>query len=940
MNIITITPKKNIFEEIIPLLENNELDYSSNLVVFPGKRPSHFLRAEISKRIKKSFIPPLTFSMDEFIDFIFEKMDSKRKIDLIDAISVLYEIQRTSPKPVGKDNFISPDSFFPIGLKIFNDLEELFIEEINIQQLRDFDSFISENMQSTKENLQSLSYFYEEFYKKIDNLRYSTRSSRYRSVSENISETFLNNFKKIIFAGFFALTRSERRIFKKLLSFKNTVFIFQEGEGLKEKIKELDLDVIIEEHKDINPDIHFYSAPDTHGQVYALNYIIENKPVTDITNIRTVIVLPSSETLFPLLRQGPNVLDEYKYNISLGYPLYRTPLYGFLNNLMELISSMDNDLIYIPHYMSFMLHPYTKNIYFKGIAEITRIILHSLEERFTKKRTRTFLSLHDIEGEVSHIMDKISGHDREINIEEIKTHLRTIHQNTIEKFIFFENMKDFAKKCREVIEFIYNSSTAKLHPLFHPFAEAFIKQIDILGKSEMKNIYFEKTVTYFTFFRKYIMNFRAPFEGTPLRGLQILGFLETRNIKFDYVFFLDANEGIIPDTKKEDSLLPLKVRERLGIPTYMDRDKIMAYYFDVLLKGAKEVHLFFIENDKKERSRFVERLLWEKQKKDNIIETEKYIRQLQYKINLITKKPEPIEKTKMILKFLKDFTYSPTTLDDYLKCQLKFYYNYVLSLDKKEEITGEIEKVDIGKIVHTILHFYFSKRKNRILKEEDINTIEMENLVNNIFEKEYSNNITGATYLLRNQVRKRLKELLVSYYADLIKKEKVSIIDVEKELIIKINGFNLKGRIDSIEKRNNKIFILDYKTPSNANRLKIKMDKLDLTKRDTWSNAIGSLQIPIYLLLFSERAKTSPKNLRGVYLLIGRTKIDGDIEISPFREEEIDKATNIVREVTLRLLQEIVDPSIHFEPPKDIKAICPSCNYSYICGTQWVGRSY
>ncbi len=940
MNIITITPEKSIFDEIIALLESNGVDYSSNLVVFPGKRPSHFLRVEISKKVKKSFVPPLTLSMDEFIDFIFEKMYSKRKIELIDAISILYKIQSTSPAPIGKDNFMSPDGFFLLGLQIFNDLEELYIEQINIHQLKDFDSFISDNIPLSKKNLQSISYFYEKFYKEVDYLGYSTRSSRYKSVSENISETFLNNFKKIIFAGFFALTHSERRIFKKLLSLKNSFFIFQEGKGLKEKIKDLDPSVIIEEPKNINPDIHFYSVPDTHGEVYALNSILENKPVKDITNIKTVIVLPSSETLFPLLRQGLNDLNENEYNISLGYPLYRTPLYGFLNNLMELINSMNNNLIYIPHYMRFVLHPYTKNIYFKGIAEITRIIFHSLEEIFTEQRTRTFLSLYDIEREASHIVDKISGDDKEINIEEIEAHIRNIHQNTIEKFISFHDIKDFAKKCREVIEFIYNSSTAKLHPLFHPFTEAFIIQLDKLGNSLMNNISFEKTSTYFTFFRKYIMNCRAPFEGTPLRGLQILGFLETRNIKFDQVFFLDANEGIIPDTKKEDSLLPFRVKKMLGIPTYLDRDKITAYYFDVLLKGAKEVHIFFIENDKKERSRFVERLLWEKQKRDNIIETEKYIRALQYKISLTTKKPEPIEKTKRILDFLKNFTYSSTTLDDYLRCQLKFYYSYVLGLDKKGEMTEDIEKVDIGKIVHNILNSYFSKRRNRTLKEEDIDIAEMENLVNNIFEKEYGNIVTGSTYLLRNQIKRRLKELLTSYYAYLIKEKKISIIDIEKELVMKINGFNLKGRIDCVEKRDNKIFIVDYKTSSNANRLKIKMDKLDPAKRETWDSAIGSLQLPIYIMLFSKKAKTSIKNLRGIYLLIGRAKIDGDIEFSPFGEEEMEKAINILRKITLILLKEIVDPSIHFTFPKDIKATCPSCNYSYICGTRWVGKHH
>ncbi len=96
--------------------------------------------------------------------------------------------------------------------------------------------------------------------------------------------------------------------------------------------------------------------------------------------------------------------------------------------------------------MRFVLHPYTKNIYFKGIAEITRIIFHSLEERFTEQRTRTFLSLYDIEGEASHIVDKISGHDKEINIEEIKAHIRNIPSKYNRKVYFIPEYKRFCKK--------------------------------------------------------------------------------------------------------------------------------------------------------------------------------------------------------------------------------------------------------------------------------------------------------------------------------------------------------------------------------------------------------------------------------------------------------------------------------------------------------------
>lgn len=936
MNISIIPPDKSIFEEIIPLLENDSLDYSSNLVVFPGKRPSHFLRKEISKHTNKSFIPPLILSMDEFIDYIFEKANPERKIDILDAVSILYEIHKSSPLSIGKGHFESPDTFFPLGIKIFNDLEELHIEQINFQLLKEVESFINDEALLTKENLQSLSFFYAEFYKKLTTLGFSTRSSRYIKVSEDINSSYLKNFKKVIFAGFYALTNSEKTIFKKLAALENTFFLFHEAPGVKEKIKELDPNITLNpiNHEYIEPKIYFYSSPDTHGEVYALKSVLKDKKIDDIVNTKTVIVLPSSDTLFPLLRQCLNTFNEDEYNISIGYPLYRTPLYSFLNNLMETITSMDDNLIYIPHYMRFMLHPYTKNIYFNNSPETTRIIIHTLEENFSKKRTRTFLTLSEIEEEISKILDITSQFSLKPDKDTLKEHFKNIHQNTIKRFLSFKNIKDFATKCKELIEYIYSNSTAKFHPLFQPFAEAFINHMDLLEKSLLSNISFEKTPTYFTFFRKYIMNCRAPFEGTPLRGLQVLGFLETRNIKFDRVFFLDVNEEIIPDTKKEDSLLPSKVKQQLGLPTYMDRDNIIAYYFDILIKGAKEVHLFFVENDRKEKSRFVEKLIWEIQKRDNKLETERYIKPVQYKISLSTRIPEPIEKTEEIIKYLKNFIYSPTVLDDYLKCQIKFYYNYVLKLEKREEITGEIEKVDIGKIVHSALSSYFSSRLHRVLEDKDINTDEMEKILNNLFKQEYGENISGAVYLLKNQIIKRMKEILLKYYKPYIKEEKMKILSIEKELKMKFDGFYLKGRIDCIEQRNSEIRIIDYKISSSGNKLKINSDKLDINKRETWEDAIGSIQMPIYMTLFLN-SNPKIKNIKGIYLLLGKSKIDKDIEFSPFDISKTSEFLNKIQEIVSRLLKEIVSQKIPFSPTNDLKSTCPMCNYKYICGTQW-----
>jgi CRISPR/Cas system-associated exonuclease Cas4 (RecB family) len=975
LNTLIIQPYKSLIDEIIPHLKSEGKDYSSNLIVFPGKRPSHFLRKAIAREIKGSFIPPVIFSMDEFVDHMYENMQSERKLETIDAVAILYDIQKKSLQPFGGENFLSPDTFFPIGLKIYRDIEELYIEGIKPVMVKQIEPYTSEAIpEYSASRLRSLSFFYEEFYKTLEEKGLSTRSLRYKHVSEKIEETGLDRYEQIIFAGFFALTKCENTLFRKLLRKENTLFIFQEGPGLNEKLSDLGLNTELLQNtdegyqvrhsappqaddaesmssdplnscfhrndnftRDSSPEIHFYSSPDTHGQVYALSRVIEE--IQESPDEKTAIVLPSSETLFPLLRQALSTLNEDSYNVSLGYPLHRTPIFGFLNNLMELISSIDDDRLYIPDYLKFVLHPYTKNIYYNGNAEITRIMFHAIEERLTQYRTKTFCSLSEIEEDaklLGHIMEKMPEDEKGISRSNIKEHLRNIHRNTIEKFLSFTNLKDFAEKCTELLTYIFKNSTGRLHPLFYPFSESFLKAMDVITRSLMNDFAFEAISSYFIFFRKYIMTGYTPFEGTPLRGLQILGFLETRNIRFDRVFILDSNEEVLPDTRKDDTILPFKAREILGLPTYIDRDNLAAYYFETLLKGAREAHLFFIENNKKDRSRFIEKILWEKQKKDNTTDTKKYIQHVQYKVKLDNPASDSIIKTDSVLKFLRDFEYSATALDTYLDCQLQFYYTYVLGLNKKEEISSEIERADIGKFVHKILAEYFSKRKNRQLKQKDFRKEDLISLINRLFKEEYGARPIGAVYLLKNQIKNHLRDLFEKYYMPLIKEQRITILDSEKDIRISSDGFKLKGRIDSIEKRDGKLFIIDYKTGSNRGRLKIHLDKLDADNRESYDKAIGSLQLPFYLLLYSSITRTDVKDLSGVFLLLGQTIINKDIELCLFENGDEEHVFATLKAVIFRLLREIVDPVYPFKPTSDKKATCPNCNFNYICGTQWI----
>lgn len=942
MNTVVIQPEQSLIDEIIPRLQHAGRDYSLNHVIFPGKRPSHFLRKALAGKVGGSFIPPAIFSMDEFIDFSYEgiRHENGRKLETIDAVALLYDIHLKAKKQLGGISFMTPDSFFSIGIKIYRDIEELLIEGINPHLVRDIEPLTQEAIpEQTLQRLQSLSFFYEEFYRTVKRMSFSTRALRYCIVSEKIEDTDIKQSGQVIFAGFYALTTSEKTLFKKLIPLDNTLFIFQNGTGMKESLAGLGMNIESEESERPGPEVSFYVSPDSHGQVFGLSRLLASGQRANVqADEKTVIVLPSSETLFPLMRQGLSVIDEDSYNVSLGYPLQRTPVFGFINSLMELITSMDGERVYVPDYLKFALHPYTKNIYLKGAAETTRIMFHTLEEELLKNRTKTFVSLQDIEKNsrlFSDIMKKLSKEEG-VKTEQLAEHLKSIHRNTIEAFMSFETVGDFAAKCIGLMTYIYNNSTARLHPFFHPFSESFINCLDTLKRSLMKDITFAERTSYFIFLRKYIMTCHTPFEGTPLKGLQVLGFLETRNIKFNRVFILDANEEVLPDTRKEDTLLPFRAREILGLPTYIDKDRLSAYYFETLLKGAGEVHLFSQENATAERSRFVERLLWERQKKDKSTDTKKYLKAIQYKVRLENSSPEEVTKTDEVVGFLREFSSSATALDRYLKCPLMFYYAYVLNLGEKDEISGDIEKADTGKFVHKVLAEYFSKRKGRPLEEADISLKEMELSIEKLFAEDYGANPSGPAYLLKQQIKKHLKDFLKHYYIPAIREKTTSIVETEFKLEKTVNSFKLKGRLDSIVKRGEETFILDYKTGANQKYLKINTDKLVLEDRTSWNEAIGSLQLPFYLLIYTEGSGVAIKALNASFLMLGQTFINREIEMPLFEGPDKEAVYALLKTVILRLLNEIIDPAVPFRPAANKKKTCPGCNFQYLCGTQWL----
>ena len=929
MSFKILSPAEDLPVWLSQRLFRTENDFSRNLILFPGKRPAHFLRRALAVTGGTSLIPPVIWSMDQFIDLSYEKTLGFSSPDLkpLDALACLFEIHQGVLNQDGQKQ-MTLEEFFPIGVEYYRALEELYVEKITPQKVREIDLLAEEKLPpQAVARMAELSRYYREFYRLIEREGYSTRSVRYRKVSEGLEARHLALYDQIFVAGFFGLTNAEQSLFAKMAAWPNTQFVFQEGPGIREKASAFGFDVAREPVKTGPPgNFSMTRSPDVHGELFgASSVLFDKKSGESLPDQKTVLVLPSSGTLIPALSHLLSRMKPDQYNISLGYPLRRTPLFEFFSRLIGLLSSREGESVDLSDYLDFMLHPYMKSIQVKEGPEKTFSLIHSLEEYLSGKNARRFMTLFEIESnpDFVRIVTANGGSAADLGL---------LHRNTIETLMSLESLGDFCLKAMEVLIFISQESSVNIHPLFGPSLEAFLTHLEEMASSRLNQFHSEDPTEYFQVLNHSIQPLRVPFEGTPLKGLQTLGFLETRNLRFDRVIILDVNEEVLPEAFGIEIILPPKVRKILGLPSHEERENLSAYYFDTLIRGAKEVHFFYVENNRMEKSRFLERILWEQQKRDHIEEASSLIQSISYTVNLRSARPQEVEKSENTLHFLKGFRFSAASLQTYLFCPLKFYFHYPLHLSPKKEAPTEHEREEIGTLVHEILHDYFREKQGRPLTPADLSAEEMEQQVYRKFESEYGKELSGHTFLMRGQVTGHLIDYLAHVELPKVKAGRVEIIGLEQKVMIERRGFTLSGKIDRTESRNGQIVVLDYKTGSNPQNYAIRFDRLVPEERESYRRAIKSLQLPFYHYLYSEAEGVSPAEMESSYLFLGKKKLDKSAEVSLFPDGSKKLASfEALTQVIFNLLNEICDPSVPFFAETDEGRACQTCEYQPIC---------
>jgi hypothetical protein len=725
---LVLPPTADLIEAVAAhLVPDGDRDFRRCRVVFPGRRPAHFLRAALARRVGGSFLPPVVQNIDELAHGISgrHRTPTIRTIDQLDAVAILFDIHRSMTERIGGDHFIELERFLPLGLRLFSELEELSLSMAPPALVREKTSFVATG------ELHLIAEIAERFAEELGRRQLTTRAREYVLAASEFEPADVGDDRQIVLAGFFGLTPAEQMLLRKIARVDGAAFFFTEGPRLKERLEQLGMEWEGEEQKGevgggkpemgdkgdrAGPMIRLTESPDAHGQVFAVAADLRGRLASkDLPGEKEVIVVADPGSLFPLLHQALHQLPEEGYNISLGYPLERTPLAGLFHRLHEVAATERHGRLSVEAYLRVLLHPYVKGFRLGMRTDASRVLIHAIEGRLAEMKGRAAVTLEEVESNGELITGALFRlpEDAGITADALGRHLKELHDLFFRSWRGRRTVGAFAASVAELVQTLHDRTTASQHSHFRRFAETFERACRDLERSLLTGRSFPTDDLYFALLGRVLATSSVPFPGSPLHGLQVLGLLETRSLRFDSVTILDANDDVIPGRGGADALLPQKVRSALGMDTPQVREEIVEYYLTALMKGARSVRLFAVTGGGKERSRIVERLIWDAQRRSGSLERGIETDAVRYRIALDQRRPTPVAKSQAIVDAIRRHPFSATSLDAYLACPLKFYYGQVLRLREREEAGEELEASQLGLFVHRVLQLFFQEWKRR-----------------------------------------------------------------------------------------------------------------------------------------------------------------------------------------------------------------------------------
>jgi len=938
---VTYGLNEDFIGRLVDYIDENYLkegvDLSRIAFIFEGRRPALFLKKRLSKKAKRGFFPPRTFSIDEFVKYTLSKKTPFSRMPAMESCYAIYTLAgKIAPDIVkGREKF---SEFLPWAREIARFIDSLDAEDIPSDALKDVQASASigyeipANINASLSNIIALREAYHGLLARKNSF---SKGYAYLLASRAAGEVDFDEFDKIFFCGFFYMQKTERQMAKHLFDTGKADFFFQGSEDkwpvLKNAAKDFSCSIRPdgESPRASDQTLRLYSAFDGHSEVCVVREILKKTKRLD----STVIVLPDSGNMIPLVSEIASSWSDF--NVSLGYPLRRSSLYSLFEFIVQAQKTRKDKEYYAKDYIACLSQPLVKNLKILKDYRATRVLVHKAEELIlgiedTPLSGRLFIKLKDIEGEpiLFELASKtLRRMDIEVKPSELKKVLKELHSALFSPWEKLTDFRDFAEALGELLDTLVNKSFMRDYGLNLKIAEKMYAVRDELQSAPFSKEEFSGE-DIFKMFQNMVESEVAPFIGSPLKGLQVLGPFETRSLNFENVIIMDANESMLPRLRVKEPLIPHDISLSLGLKIVENEEEIQRYQFKRLIAAADNVHLVYQENPVREKSRFVEEIIWELQKKKKTLDAIS-IPQANFSVNVLPSRTE-MKKTEAMIDVLRDFKYSASSVDTYVNCPLQFYYKYVLGLEEKEEFPEDPEGREIGTFIHDLLKDTFRPFIN---KKPEISSGFRERFFKEFrkrFREGFGKRMRSDSFLLEDVMRFRLERFLDAE-SESEERDVKEILSLEEpsEAKVELSGdrFNFKYIVDRIDRlRDDSILILDYKT--GADTLKPQkteaLERMEL-KRESIRDRIKSFQLPLYSYFEKKKFKNESmnaalynlRNLKLTYLNDDRT--------------DLDRTMGICMNALDYILHEVLDPNVPFVADREKERACRYCPFFYLC---------
>lgn len=788
---------------------------------------------------------------------------------------------------------------------------------------------------------ETLAPLFHAFHKKLNASGLTTSGALYRNAADRLSSSVSASglrFSRHVFVGFNVLTTSELKIFSSLRDLGVADFYWdfnspafangfnRAGRFIERNAREFpSIFPLSEPPIDTMPAIEVIGVPGGNAQVKCTGQLLERMvgdgTIADPTNaIDTAVVLPDESLFIPLVHSIPEQLTSI--NVTMGLPMRHNPV----ASLMRLVTGLQMRSRTIAGQTTFFRDDVLAILSNPIVAAASPQECESLRALMDEKR-----------------LFRICPDDIASLCPGLSMIFRHVGKNG--------SLDSVCAYLSDITAFIENAETDNIRIRNH-FLKSYRAKVEEVAAACRRHNVIISSGTVFRMVERSISTDKVHFVGEPLKGLQIMGVLETRALDFDNIIVLSMNERVFPRKHYTSSFIPDALRKGYGMATTDFQESIFAYYFYRLISRARTVKLVYdartIGTATGEMSRYVSQLMYLFGKGE--------IRHhlMKFEIKGQRNRLLEIKKTPEVMRRLRLYTIageggrnlSASSLKEYINCPLNFYLRFVENFNPSDEIADYMDSSTFGTIVHGIMQEIYEGLRgdadevtiegrmiNDLIKKENPT---LGKLITVIINKEYNRLGEGRTDRLVGEsliVGRLIREAVIKMLEVDRRLTPFKFYKAEEEIVTQyaVNDnltVNIRQFIDRVDRVGGRLRLVDYKTGSD--RLKVEcIDDLFIHSEE---NVKAIMQLMMYCIVYRNYHHTD-EPIQPVIYSVRDIPANGLVPVM-VGDEELDDYHRHAEEYESLLkstITEIFNPDIPFTQSEDISS-CRFCKFWRICG--------